>query len=986
MNRKRWQTAAKLLVSCALLFGVYWKLISTAGAEALWQRLANLAWGWLVFGFCVQFVAVACSVLRWQRLLLGQGLRVPLRHLIGSFMIGRFFGELAPGGWTGLNGYRIYDIARHSGKLARATASIGVEMVLGWLSFGAVVLFGSIYGARFVGVAGVCVIDAFFVALIATAVSLTSRPRLFRTLAKRLPEKLEQKLRTTTDALCAYEGRSDLLVQAALLGVGTHVFRAFIYVASSHALHADLSVGEVFFGSSLQVFATFLPASFNGVGLREATAVAVYTRGGIPEATAVLIPTLGFLLELALSSLGGVWFLLRKSDYRADITVTDPAPVTTKARKLPATPPWLWPRPVGRAVLGAQSGVLAGAALGGGEALLIMHESAAAPDPSVLAYGTLSYALLLAALGAGIGWLRAWLGQKLQRAALPDAQAFAQISAGLFAVVALAITAFRLRRDYFHEELRWLSPNGALVLAGCAVLALLCYAVGARVLQLAIAHPRGEWLLRPWTAPALVLAWVVLLSAAPLLHTKPERATSTSTTTSGSTGVGNLLLVVVDTLRADHLPSYGYARGKTPALDRFAEDALRFDAAYANASWTRPSFASLLSGRFAASHRTIGKSDALPDEVITLPEALRAAGYQTFGVVTNFNIAPYFNFHQGFDSYTYLEPTFALGANDAGAKLLLIEGLRHQLEMSRARSNTVAVGSAYQDAACVTGAVLRQLDHRGPKLFFMLAAYMDPHDPYYPHPYDGTAYSRAAHPRPKADETQHLVHLYDGEITFWDEHFGSLVRELKARGLYDGLTIVVTSDHGEEFYDHGGFWHGSTLYDEALHVPLFVKLPEQRLAGTVVRHMVQSIDVMPTLLELARVSVPPAVQGHNLLRGHDRVLAEESHEGNVESALRMSRTGSEVKLIRANVSNPRGVAPRELYQVDRDPHEQVNMVDEEPDLARTVDEELERALREAAEGRAAQSRVDVATDITAVERLRALGYTSSDGARPLSAP
>ena len=104
--------------------------------------------------------------------------------------------------------------------------------------------------------------------------------------------------------------------------------------------------------------------------------------------------------------------------------------------------------------------------------------------------------------------------------------------------------------------------------------------------------------------------------------------------------------------------------------------------------------------------------------------------------------------------------------------------------------------------------------------WLLFAAYMDPHDPYYEHPYNGVGYSRAAHVKPEANEAERLRKLYDGEITFWDEHFGKLIGELKRRGLYDALTIVVTSDHGEEFMEHGGFWHGTTLYDEQLHVPL----------------------------------------------------------------------------------------------------------------------------------------------------------------------
>jgi len=989
MNRKRVLFAAKLLFSFGILSWVYWKLIAAAGVQALWERLANLTWGWLLFGYAMQLVAMSCSILRWQRLLTGQGIHAPLRHLFGSFMIGRFFGEFAPGGWTGLNGYRIYDIAKHTGKVARASAAIGIEMVLGWLSFGAVVLGGSLYGVRFLGVSGVLLVDAFFVGLIGLALLLISKPVLFRALTQRLGGSIAAKLRTTTDAVCAYEGKTWLVVQAVLLGLGTHTFRAFIYVAAARALAAELSVGEVFFGSALQVFATLLPASVNGIGLREATAVAVYTRGGVPESTAVLIPTLGFLLEISLSSLGGLVFLLRRVDYRPSISVEDAdredyaAHTASVVRALPVAPEHLRPRPLRGALLGASAGLIAGAGVGLGEAALVLAGSAAQRDYGALLYATGAYALIAGALGAGLGFASAGAGRLIGRAALPESIAYARAVAALFAGLSLAIGAFRLRRDYFHEVLRWKSALGLLVLAGCLAAALVLYALLARSLRLALG--RRVTLARLSLPRTLLGAAAALLLPLMAARIGPPELPQRELGARPAAGpeAGHILFIVVDTLRADHLPSYGYRAGSTPALDRFAQDAIRFEAAFANASWTRPSFASILSGRFAASHRTMNKSDALPDEVVTLPEALRSGGYHTLGVVTNYNIAPFFNFDQGFDRYEYLQPNFVLGANDTAAKLLLVQSLRQAIETVRAKRGRVEVGTAYQDAATVNRAIIRLMEQPyepATAPLFVFASYMDPHDPYYPHPYDGTAYSRAAHPRPKPEEVPQLIRLYDGEISFWDEHFGALMDHLRARGLYDDLTIVVTSDHGEEFFDHGGFWHGTTLYDELLRVPLFMKLPQNHLRGRVVRHFVQSIDIMPTLLKQAGLPVPEGVQGQDLFSNHDSVFAEESHEGNVLSALRQMRAGTALKLIRANPGNPRRLPPVELFQLDRDALEQVNVAGEEPELLRVTDASLRDQAEAAAQGRAVQRGVDVAADDSGIERLRALGYAGADKA------
>lgn len=977
MHRKRLLFIAKLLVSLGLFTALYWNVIARQGAGELRLRLASVSFGWLLFGFIAQLAAVSCSVLRWQRLLIGQGIHAPLRHLLGSFLIGRFFGEFAPGGWTGLNGYRIYDIATRTGKLARASACIGIEMVIGWLSFGVIVVLGSFFGARFIGASGVAIVDAFFLSLIALALALVVKPALFRKAAERLPAELAGRLRTTVDAVCAYEGKGRLVTQAVLLGFGTHFLRAFIYVAAARALAAQLSVGEVFFGSSLQVFATLLPASVNGIGLREATAVALYTRGGVPESTAVLIPTLGFMVELALSSLGGLVFLLRRVGYSVEITVDHAEHEELVQAELPSVPRSQWPRASRGFSLGLGAGLIAGAAIGCGEALLVLRGGAAVPDYSVLLYGTCAYALVLSAIGAGLGTFSALLGRVMRREAMPEAGAYARGAAFLLASVGLALGAFRVRRDVFHEELVWKSPLGLAVLAGCTVAALLAYVVASALLHRATRARAGAWLLRPWGSPLLLLTLLLPLTAAALFHARRADPLLLARPAPPA-GAGNILFVVVDTLRADHLPSYGYHNVETPHLNRFARDAIRFDAAFANASWTRPSFASILTGRYAGSHRTMAKSDALPDSLTTLPEALRAGGYRTLGVVTNYNIAPFFHFDQGFDRYRYLEPNFVLGANDTAAKLLLIQALRQGIETARAKSGRVEVGSAYQDAETVNREVFSVLDGAPPKPFFLFVAYMDPHDPYYPHPYDGTAYARAAHQKPDPSEAPALIRLYDGEIHYWDEHFGELIAALERRGLYDDLTIVVTADHGEEFQEHGGFWHGTTLYDETLRVPLFIKLPHGARAGEVISHFTQSIDLMPSLLKRAGVAIPAGVQGQDLFEAHERVFAEESHEGNVLQALRLQRGGSALKLIDANPGNPRGLPARELFRVDQDPGELVDLSRDEPALIEWAQGVMERQREDAVRGRATQHSVDVAGDVTSAERLRALGYAGGD--------
>jgi arylsulfatase A-like enzyme/uncharacterized membrane protein YbhN (UPF0104 family) len=978
MNRKRILFLLKLVFSIAIAAFIYGKVVSREGADELGAQLSNLSWGWLLAAVAMQLAAICCSVLRWNKLLVGQGIHAPLRHLAGSFMIGRFFGEFAPGGWTGLNGYRLYDIAKHTGKVARSTASIGIEMVLGWLAFGVVVVGGSVFGMRFFDTLGLLLVDAVFVGLMVAAIALVSRPRLFRALAERMPAAVAGKLGTTIDAVCAYEGKGRLVTQAALLGVGTHVFRALIYVSAAHALRADLGVGEVFFGSSLQIFVTMLPVSINGIGLREATAVALYSRLGVPEATALLIPTLGFLVEVLISSLGGLVFMARRVGYAVQIDVEQPEREDHVRASAPEAEKASWPRISRGTVIGLGGGLAGGALLGLGEAAVVLHGGAGVKDWGVLAYGAAAYGLPCALMGVGLGFFLAWSGRLMRRAAVPEPRAFARTAALFASAGAFAIGAFRVRRDLFQEGFAWKSAQGLVVLIGCAIAALVLYLVLSALVRFIVARRPFSLLLRAYASPLVLAALLLGAMAGAGEHAAAAPMPSMRDRPPAPAQAGNVLFIVVDTLRADHLPLWGYGAVKTPHLDAFASDAVRFSHAFVNASWTRPSFASMLTGRYASSHQTMHKSAALPGELTTLAEAMKKGGYSTFGAVTNYNVAPFFNFHQGFDQYVYLEPDFVLGAGDTEAKLLFVQALRQGIETFRAKRGQVLPGSAYQDATVVNRHVTQFLDGKPQTPFLAFVAYMDPHDPYFPHPYDGTGYARAANQKPLAEEAAEMIRLYDGEIAFWDGEFGKLVADLKRRGLYDDMTIVVTSDHGEEFFEHGGFWHGTTLYDEQVHVPLLLKLPKNQQGGSVVSHWVESIDIMPTLLRIAGLGVPAGVQGKDLMTASDAVFAEEDHEGNDLKSLRMRRGDSELKLIESNADNPRGLLPFELYRLDQDPGEMVDVAKQDASLLTLSASRLDAHKRRAQVGKAAAAAVDVAKNAAAVEKLRALGYAGGE--------
>jgi len=330
----------------------------------------------------------------------------------------------------------------------------------------------------------------------------------------------------------------------------------------------------------------------------------------------------------------------------------------------------------------------------------------------------------------------------------------------------------------------------------------------------------------------------------------------------------NVLIYLVDTLRADHLGVYGYGRATSPNVDAFARDSVVFRNAIAQSGWTKTATVSVLTGLGPFRHGTLDRDDALPPSIPTLPVMLAGAGYARFGAVANVNVSREFGFSRGFDEYVNLAGL--TGAPDA-------------------------------DAASVVQSFMDWLDRRkssGP--FFAYLHTMDPHDPYAaPRPYakkfssaDLTGLTVPSESRidalirerpeltyesVKAD----LIAKYDAEIAYNDAMFGHAIAELKRRGLYDSTLIVFVSDHGEEFREHTHWGHGHSLYHELLHVPLIVKFPRSRHAGTVVDANVQQVDIAPTVLEAAGVSAPLKLDGLPLM------TVSESPERRILSYLRM---------------------------------------------------------------------------------------------------
>ena len=567
-------------------------------------------------------------------------------------------------------------------------------------------------------------------------------------------------------------------------------------------------------------------------------------------------------------------------------------------------------------------------------------------------------------MGAGLG-----LGAGMV-AALAGGDGFGLALAGVGTALAYAVARFRIIRDLFLEQV----PHGLVPLA-VQVGALAVVALGAVLLWRALrgADERRAALTRPGIA-AVVVALLAAAWAGGAQLKPPPTPAPLPPHAAAPAGAPNVVLIMVDTLRADHLSCYGSTAVKTPHIDALAADGLRWTNAFSQASWTRPSVATILTGLYPSSHGAVHKADRLPDRVDTLAEVLGRAGYHTVGFADNANISPAFNFQQGFDEYRYLAPDFFFGASEPAAQLALYSGLR--LVRERFLAHYVDVHHYYQPAEVVTAEVRRWLD-RGARdePFFLFAHYMDPHDPYFAHPFNGEGYARVAHPNPPPALAERLHHLYEGEVAYLDEHLGVLFDDLKRRGLYDRTLVVLTADHGEEFREHGGWWHGTTLYDEQIHVPLIVKPAGAHAIAQVRDELATSLDIAPTIVEAAHLKPPAVMQGHALpldagpAPARESTFAEEDLEGNVLQAVRTRAW----KLVTANPGNPRGLAPEELYDLPRDPGEHQNVIASTPAEADAMRAALGRAVLEAREHGGASEQIGM--DPATKARLKALGYT-----------
>ena len=431
----------------------------------------------------------------------------------------------------------------------------------------------------------------------------------------------------------------------------------------------------------------------------------------------------------------------------------------------------------------------------------------------------------------------------------------------------------------------------------------------------------------------------------------------------------NVILISLDTLRPDHLGCYGHARDTSPTLDALAARGVRFADASSAAPWTLPAHTTMFTGLYPSHHGVKDYSHRLRDEALTLAEILQARGFQTWAVINTWNLAdPRFGVFQGFapEDLHYVRET---APGKQGAQVVLNTG-REVVRLARER-----------------------LERRDPaRPFFLVAHFYDAHTDFTPDPeyrarfvspysgrLDGSTaqlYALREHGLVLAeDDLRFLREMYDAEIRQLDDLLAGFLAYLAEEGLDQDTLLVVTSDHGEEFQEHGGLLHGRTQFEELLRVPLILAgpgVPE----GRVVEAPVSLVDLMPTVLGRLGIEAPPGLDGLDLAQAWDgarlpeRVLFGEADHNNkvdgqpVIDIKRSARRGAH------KLHLDRHTGTYTLFDLARDPREQRDLLPG----AGTELEPLRAALERFLAGGVAGAESGQALSEEELELLRKLGY------------
>lgn len=400
----------------------------------------------------------------------------------------------------------------------------------------------------------------------------------------------------------------------------------------------------------------------------------------------------------------------------------------------------------------------------------------------------------------------------------------------------------------------------------------------------------------------------------------------------------NVVVITIDTLRADHLGCYGYKQIRTPNIDALAADGIRFEHAYTPVPVTLPSHTVIFTGTYptlSGMHDFSGNK--LSPSQPSLASVLKQQGYTTGAVVASAVLDSRFGLNQGFDFYY---DHFDFSRLDES-----------NLDAMERPGNVVA------DTA------LDWLNKNYQKRFFLWMHLYDPHYPYEPPP----PYSE-----------QYKDHPYDGEIAFADAQVGRVLQFLKEKALYKNTLIILTGDHGESLGEHGEKTHGFFIYNATLHVPVIVHLPSGA-AGKTVSELISTADLMPTVLNVLKIDVPAQVQGRNLLPVIDGGGKEDESRGLYSETYlpRLHFDWSELRGIETRRYHFIDAPKPELYDLAKDPGETSNLFAQKKAVSEEMRAKLAEVIRQYSAGKELAEKTGL--DPALMERLKSLGYAGFSG-------
>jgi len=425
---------------------------------------------------------------------------------------------------------------------------------------------------------------------------------------------------------------------------------------------------------------------------------------------------------------------------------------------------------------------------------------------------------------------------------------------------------------------------------------------------------------------ALIAITIVIVACGPIavfIKQNKNRAFLSPNENTAGNDIEHVILITIDTLRADAVSSYGSQSVKTPNIDGLSKDGVLFKNAYSSAPWTLPAVASIMTGLPPATHMTTTASSKLPGKFKTTAEYMLDSGYYTGAIVKNIFLHPEYNIDQGFIDY-YHYPKSNKYVRSFGSALI-----------------NIAINKKLRDDVTtedITDLSINWLKENSDKDFFLWVHYFDPHQPYAPPEvymadkskpptrigmeFNGAKHIRSGHFVPTVREREWIRELYEAEVRYVDDNLGRLLESLKRSGLYEDSLIILTSDHGEEFWDHGGFEHGHALYNEVIHVPLIIKLPGENQAGEESMR-VSTQSLMRTILDASGVeyerdrliagSLYPLMQGNSTKVNEEPLVST----GLLYYEDKESLISGDTKYIHSLITNE-----EELYDLANDPDEQ----------------------------------------------------------------